>query len=50
MTYICVRVGIVSDDCIGNVVKDYNTISSIDNFGVNILALTEVIIRIFSLD
>ena len=48
--YICIRVGIVSGDWINNVVKGANTISSIENSGVNVLALTEVIIRRLSLD
>ena len=49
-TYICIRVVIASGDWVVNVVKGANNISSFYNYGVNILALMEVITRSFSLD
>ena len=46
---VCIRVGIIGGNWIGNIVKVAVNISTIVNCGVNVLSLTEIIIRGISL-
>ena len=47
---ICIRIDIVSGEWIVNVFKGSNSISIIANWSVNVLALTEGRVIIYSLD